>query len=109
MSSMFQVLDHKFPFYVITKAAFDHFARNYAAILAPKGIRINNLNPGVTKTAFVTRYGFTEEAVEKIAKDMKIPIGRWGTSEEMEDFLVFMASNKASYMTGQIIMLMADL
>uniref|UniRef100_A0AC35GC15 SDR family oxidoreductase n=1 Tax=Panagrolaimus sp. PS1159 TaxID=55785 RepID=A0AC35GC15_9BILA len=92
-----------FPFYVITKAALDHFARNYAAILAPKGIRVNNLNPGVTKTAFVSRHGFPEDAIEKAAKDMKIPIGRWGTSEEMGEFLIFMASEKASYMTGQII------
>jgi NAD(P)-dependent dehydrogenase (short-subunit alcohol dehydrogenase family) len=91
------------PFYVITKAALDHFARNYAAILAPKGIRINNLNPGATQTAFGSRQGIPPEILQKMAESFKIPLGRWGTSEEMAEFLVFMASEKASYMTGQIV------
>uniref|UniRef100_A0AC34F7H7 Uncharacterized protein n=1 Tax=Panagrolaimus sp. ES5 TaxID=591445 RepID=A0AC34F7H7_9BILA len=91
------------PFYVITKAALDHFARNYAAILARKGIRINNLNPGATRTSFGTRHGIPEAVIEKMAKNFHIPLGRRGTSEEMAEFLVFMASDKAAYMTGQII------
>jgi NAD(P)-dependent dehydrogenase (short-subunit alcohol dehydrogenase family) len=91
------------PFYVIAKAALDHFTRNYAAILAPQGIRINNLNPGATRTSFIARHGIPDAVVEKMTKDFKIPLGRWGTSEEMGEFLIFMASDKASYMTGQII------
>uniref|UniRef100_A0A914Y9P8 Uncharacterized protein n=1 Tax=Panagrolaimus superbus TaxID=310955 RepID=A0A914Y9P8_9BILA len=91
------------PFYNISKAALDHFARNYASILAPKGIRVNNLNPGATQTAFMTRHGIPIQVLEKLSKDFKIPLGRWGNAEEMAEFLLFIASEKASYMTGQII------
>uniref|UniRef100_A0A914PWN4 Uncharacterized protein n=1 Tax=Panagrolaimus davidi TaxID=227884 RepID=A0A914PWN4_9BILA len=93
------------PYYSISKAALDHFARNYAAILAPSGIRINNLNPGATETSFLPRTGIPEEMMKKMNKAVAetIPLGRWGTSEEMAEFLAFIASDKASYMTGQII------
>lgn len=90
-----------FPYYSILKAALDHFARNYAAILAPNGVRVNNLNPGYTQTSFGPRHGYADEKIDEIAKGL--PLGRRATSEEMAEFLVFMASEKASYMTGQII------
>uniref|UniRef100_A0AC35FCM0 Uncharacterized protein n=1 Tax=Panagrolaimus sp. PS1159 TaxID=55785 RepID=A0AC35FCM0_9BILA len=92
-------------YYCISKAALDHFARNYAAILAPSGIRINNLNPGATETSFLPRTGVPEEMMKKMNKAVAatIPLGRWGNSEEMAEFLAFIASEKASYMTGQII------
>ena len=54
------------PFYSIAKAGLDHFARNYAAICAPMGIRVNNLNPGMTDTAFGTRHGIPREVIEKV-------------------------------------------
>uniref|UniRef100_A0A914YXZ3 Uncharacterized protein n=1 Tax=Panagrolaimus superbus TaxID=310955 RepID=A0A914YXZ3_9BILA len=98
-----QKTNQAFPFYNISKAALDHFARNYACLLATKGIRVNNLNPGATNTAFLSRHGITEEMKEKMSKNFSIPLGRWGTSEDMAEFLVFMASEKASYMTGQMI------
>uniref|UniRef100_A0A914PF25 Uncharacterized protein n=1 Tax=Panagrolaimus davidi TaxID=227884 RepID=A0A914PF25_9BILA len=93
------------PFYCIAKAGLDHFARNYAAILAPSGIRINNLNPGATDTPILSRTGVPEEMLEKIKTNVAkgVPLGRWGTAEEMAEFLAFMASDKASYMTGQCI------
>uniref|UniRef100_A0A914QBB9 Uncharacterized protein n=1 Tax=Panagrolaimus davidi TaxID=227884 RepID=A0A914QBB9_9BILA len=92
-----------YPFYSISKAALDHFARNYAAILAPSRIRINNLNPGLTNTSFLTRHGMPEEMKQTIIEKYHVPLGRWGTSEEMAEFLAFMAFDKASYMTGQCI------
>ena len=54
------------PFYPMTKAALDHFCRNYAAILAPKGIRVNNLSPGVTDTEFAPRHGYFGEKWKKV-------------------------------------------
>uniref|UniRef100_A0AC34F5M9 Uncharacterized protein n=1 Tax=Panagrolaimus sp. ES5 TaxID=591445 RepID=A0AC34F5M9_9BILA len=93
------------PFYSISKAGLDHFARNYAAILAPLGIRINNLNPGLTDTPALKQLGATEEQIQKM-KDLflsQIPLRRAAKSEEMAEFLLFMASEKASYMTGQMI------
>uniref|UniRef100_A0AC35EVJ1 Uncharacterized protein n=1 Tax=Panagrolaimus sp. PS1159 TaxID=55785 RepID=A0AC35EVJ1_9BILA len=93
------------PFYGIAKAGLDHFARNYAAILAPKEIRVNNLNPGATETAIFSRAGIPDEMIAKMKQHYTdlIPFHRWGTSEEMGEFLIFMASDKASYMTGQTI------
>uniref|UniRef100_A0AC34QS51 Uncharacterized protein n=1 Tax=Panagrolaimus sp. JU765 TaxID=591449 RepID=A0AC34QS51_9BILA len=93
------------PFYAMSKAALDHFARNYAVILAPQGIRVNNLSPGATDTDFTTRHGISQENYEKIKTNYvnTIPLHRFATSDEMADFLVFMASYKASFMTGQIV------
>ena len=54
------------PFYPMTKAALDHFCRNYAVILAPKGIRVNNLNPGVTDTDFNPRHGINPDEWAKV-------------------------------------------
>uniref|UniRef100_A0A914QTI1 Uncharacterized protein n=1 Tax=Panagrolaimus davidi TaxID=227884 RepID=A0A914QTI1_9BILA len=75
-----------YPFYSISKAALDHFARNYDAILALSGIRINNLNPGLTNTSFLTRHGMPEEMKQKIIEKYHVPFGRWGMSEEMAEF-----------------------
>uniref|UniRef100_A0AC35FE54 Uncharacterized protein n=1 Tax=Panagrolaimus sp. PS1159 TaxID=55785 RepID=A0AC35FE54_9BILA len=93
------------PYYCIAKAGLDHFARNYAAILAPKGIRINNLNPGLTDTGSVKKTGAPEEIIQKM-RDFyisQIPLRRAAASKEMGEFMLFMASEKASYLTGQCI------
>uniref|UniRef100_A0A914XX08 Uncharacterized protein n=1 Tax=Panagrolaimus superbus TaxID=310955 RepID=A0A914XX08_9BILA len=86
----------------ISRAGLDHFARNYAAILAPMGIRINNLSPGLTDTPAISgRYN----DIEKMANFLisQIPLGRMAKPEEMAEFMAFIASEKAAYMTGQII------
>uniref|UniRef100_A0A914PFL5 Peroxisomal trans-2-enoyl-CoA reductase n=1 Tax=Panagrolaimus davidi TaxID=227884 RepID=A0A914PFL5_9BILA len=51
----------------------------------------------------MTRHGIPIQVLEKLTKDFKIPLGRWGTPEEMAEFISFVASDKASYMTGQIV------
>uniref|UniRef100_A0AC34G4A5 Uncharacterized protein n=1 Tax=Panagrolaimus sp. ES5 TaxID=591445 RepID=A0AC34G4A5_9BILA len=86
----------------ISKAGLDHFARNYAAILAPMGIRINNLSPGLTGTPAINgRF----KDIQKMANFFisQIPLGRMAQPEEMAEFMAFIASDKASYMTGQVI------
>uniref|UniRef100_A0A914PNB1 Uncharacterized protein n=1 Tax=Panagrolaimus davidi TaxID=227884 RepID=A0A914PNB1_9BILA len=93
------------PFYIISKGTLDHFARNYAAILAPEGIRINNLSPGATETGVLTRYGEISEGITKQKEDIAslVPLKRWAIPEELAEYMLFMASEKASYLTGQII------
>jgi len=93
------------PFYGMTKAALDHFCRNYAVILAPKSIRVNNLSPGATDTEFNPRHGINADSWTKIqqAFSSMIPLGRWASATEMAEFLLFIASDKAAYMTGQMI------
>ena len=62
-----QKVSTEVPFYCVAKAALDHFTRNYAAILAPSGIRINNLNPGLTSTAFMSRHGIPQEMIDMVS------------------------------------------
>uniref|UniRef100_A0AC34GJW1 SDR family oxidoreductase n=1 Tax=Panagrolaimus sp. ES5 TaxID=591445 RepID=A0AC34GJW1_9BILA len=86
----------------IAKAGLDHFARNYAAILAPKGIRVNNLSPGLTDTPAISgRYNDIQKMADLFIS--QIPLGRMAKPEEMAEFMAFMASEKASYLTGQVI------
>jgi len=68
--------------------------------LAPHGIRVNAVAPGTTDTA-QPRYGNTEAELAELAR--KIPIGRMATPEEIADVIVFLASDAARYMTGQIL------
>uniref|UniRef100_A0AC35FFC3 Uncharacterized protein n=1 Tax=Panagrolaimus sp. PS1159 TaxID=55785 RepID=A0AC35FFC3_9BILA len=75
---------------------------NTSAPGAPKGIRINNLSPGLTDTPAINgRF----KDMEKMAKFFisQIPFGRMAKSEEIAEFMTFIASERASYMTGQII------
>jgi NAD(P)-dependent dehydrogenase (short-subunit alcohol dehydrogenase family) len=77
---------------------------------AATGIRVMGINPGLTETGRVTsgmeaeaRFGgmSVEEALEKAVQ--KIPIGRLAKPEEVADLVLFLASNKARYLTGTTI------
>jgi len=81
-----------------------------AAAFAPKGIRINGINPGATLTGRVQE-GLGAEArmtglsVEELLKrtQARIPLGRLGTPEEVARVALFLASDQASYVTGAIV------
>uniref|UniRef100_A0A914DVM2 Uncharacterized protein n=1 Tax=Acrobeloides nanus TaxID=290746 RepID=A0A914DVM2_9BILA len=93
-----------FPYYSMAKAGLDHFCRNMSSILAEKGIRINNLNPGGTETDFQSKIAPNgKEMVSQWAKK-NVPMGRMGTSQEMAKAIVFIAT-EATYMTGSTIVI----
>jgi NAD(P)-dependent dehydrogenase (short-subunit alcohol dehydrogenase family) len=81
-----------------------------AAAFAPKGIRINGINPGATLTGRVQE-GLSAEAKmtglaeEELLQRMqaRIPLGRLGTPEEVARVALFLASGAASYVTGAIV------
>ena len=81
-----------------------------AAAFAPKGIRINAINPGSTLTGRVQEAlkvesrmtGLAEDELTKRAK-ARIPMGRLGTPEEVARVALFLASDAASYVTGAIV------
>jgi NAD(P)-dependent dehydrogenase (short-subunit alcohol dehydrogenase family) len=81
-----------------------------AAAFAPKGVRINGINPGATLTDRVAE-GLAAEAkmtglavAELAARNQaRIPLGRLGTPEEVARVALFLASDAASYVTGAII------
>ncbi|KAI6229957.1 hypothetical protein M3Y99_01118000 [Aphelenchoides fujianensis] len=83
-------------FYGLAKAALDHSTRQFAITLAPKGIRVNTLSPGLVRTAFQERMMPGEGGKAFIDEFEK-------TIPEMADAIKYLAGPKAAYMTGQMI------
>jgi len=90
--------------YHVSKAALNQLGRFYAAELGKIGIRVNTISPCVVKK---------KEAVEFYKKNQTlvnkfnniIPIGRMGVSKDIINLIIFLSSNKASYITGQNIVI----
>ena len=102
------------PPYSASKAGLINFAQCAAKDLAPFGVRVNSLNPGMVKTplnrsvwqAWADRQPGTPQdydawTAEKIAKI--VPLGRWQTPEDVAAMAVFLASARAANITGQSI------
>lgn len=88
--------------YCVSKAAIDQFTRCTALELAPKGIRVNAVNPGVVVTNLHKRSGMEDDAYQKFLEHSKTthPIGRVGTPEEVAELILYLASDKAGWITG---------
>lgn len=88
--------------YCVSKAAIDQLTRCAALELAPKGVRVNAVNPGVVITSLHTRGGMDEESYAAFVERSKEthPIGRPGQPEEVADLVHYLASDKASWITG---------
>ncbi|PYU00861.1 MAG: hypothetical protein DMG38_06125 [Acidobacteria bacterium] len=89
--------------YAATKAALRSLARTAAAELAGRGIRVNSVAPGPIVTPIFGRTGLSKEAVDEFAKDIlgKVPMKRFGQPEEVAGVVAFLASQDASYITGE--------
>ena len=90
--------------YKVSKAALDQLTRCSALELAPKGIRVNSVNPGVIATDFFVNSGMSAKASETYVqeKSKKLhPMGRCGTAEEVAKAIAFLASSDASFICGQ--------
>lgn len=88
--------------YNISKAAVDQFTRCVALELALKGVRCNAVNPGVIITEIHKRGGMDEETYAKFLEHSKTThaLGRPGQVEEVTGAIAFLASDKASFITG---------
>lgn len=89
--------------YCMSKAAIDQFTRCLALELAPKGVRVNAINPAVIITDFHKRMGMDETAYQAYLKRAggAHPLGRVGTVNETSNAIAFLASNDAaSFITG---------
>lgn len=85
--------------YAASKAAVIGLAKSLAKELAPSGIRVNALAPGVIDTDMNACYSQAELA----ALAEEIPLGRLGRPEEAAKAVCFLASEDASYITGQVL------
>src|SRR5213080_990136 len=88
--------------YCVSKAAVDQFTRCAALELAPKGVRVNAVNPGVVRTNLHLNSGMNEDSYTAFVERSKTthPLGRIGQPEEIADLILFLASSKASWITG---------
>jgi 3-oxoacyl-[acyl-carrier protein] reductase len=85
--------------FAAVKGGILSFSRSLARSLAPD-IRVNVLGPGWIETAFGA--GAPAPFREKVTR--RIPLGRWGTPEDVAGAAVFLASDAARYMTGQMLL-----
>lgn len=88
--------------YCVSKAGLDHLTRCAALELAPKGVRINAVNPGVTVTELHRSGGLDAENYQKFLEHSKTthPLGRVGQAEEVADLILFLASPRSGWITG---------
>ncbi len=103
------------PPYSASKAANINFAQCMAKDLAPRGVRVNTVCPGMVQTplnrgvwqawhdqaAAKDRLSYEEWSAEKIRK--VVPLGKWQTPEAIADMIVFLSSERAGHVTGQTI------
>jgi 3-oxoacyl-(acyl-carrier-protein) reductase len=85
--------------YAATKGAIISFTESLARELARKGVTVNAVAPGFIETDMVN--AMPEAALNQV-KAMT-PMGRLGKPEEIADAVIFLASNHASYVTGQVL------
>ena len=90
--------------YAASKGGLNTLTKNLANEWASKGVRVNAVAPGLVDTEMwgPTFERLGEDAVR--ANFVKsVPLGRWGTADEIADVACFLASDRAAYVTGQVL------
>ena len=88
--------------YCVSKAAVDQLTRCLALELAPKGVRVNALNPGVVVTNLHRAGGMSESDYAAFLERGKTthPLGRVGAPEDVAALALFLATDRAAWITG---------
>ena len=86
--------------YSATKAALESLTRTWAAEFSPAGVRVNAVAPGLTRTEMVLAT-VGEAGAEQFAKTTVL--GRLAAPREIAEVILFLASDRASYLTGATI------
>ncbi|WP_061962338.1 SDR family NAD(P)-dependent oxidoreductase [Demequina flava] len=86
--------------YITSKGAVVMMTKTAALEYARKGIRVNAVAPGIIRTPWLD--GLEDDLIETLAQ--QVPQGRVGTSDEAADVALFLASDQATHVTGQIML-----
>jgi NAD(P)-dependent dehydrogenase (short-subunit alcohol dehydrogenase family) len=88
--------------YTASKTAVNSLARSLTSELAPRGVRINVVNPGPVETPIFGRMGLDGESLKKMVAGIQaqVPLGRMGNPEEVAAAVLFLASEEASFIHG---------
>jgi len=91
--------------YCVSKAAVDQLTRCAALDMAPQGVRVNAVNPGVVISNLHRRGGMEEDRYAAFLEHSKTthPLGRAGEPEEIAELIFFLASERAGWITGETI------
>ena len=84
--------------YGASKAALVGFVKSLALEVAPRGIRVNTVNPGITETNIYNNSSITPEQLE--LEKAHYPLKRFGKPEEIANAIVFLLSDASKWMTG---------
>ena len=85
--------------YSISKGGLENMTRTLALEYASRGIRVNSVSPGAIVTPI--NNSWIHNAAARAGVESHIPMGRAGSAEEMAAVFAFLASDEASYITGQ--------
>ncbi|BAO77412.1 SDR family NAD(P)-dependent oxidoreductase [Winogradskyella sp. PG-2] len=88
--------------YSASKGALSAYARVLTSEMKSRGIRVNSIAPGPIDTPIYGKIGLPQDVVEEMGKGFTeaVPLGRFGTSEEIANAALFLASDDASYING---------
>ena len=88
--------------YSATKGALRSYARVLTTELAPRKIRVNSIAPGPIETPIYSKMGMNEEQIGEMGAGFSqmVPLKRFGSSQEVANSVLFLASDEASYING---------
>ena len=85
--------------YAATKGAVISLTKSFSVEMAKYGIRANSISPGFTKTSFYEKFKKKKKLYNWTLS--RIPMKRWGTTDEISNLILFVISDKSKYLNGE--------